>query len=88
MTNDPKLNAVRLVNDFSFAMLEEYIRHLPEKRESWRDVPLKGLKRVTYDTMLRFWRINNRDKVKARDELIDIANLAMLLWHRLGEEEK
>lgn len=100
MTNDPKLNAVRLVNDFSFAMLEEYIRQLPEKGEDWKTMERSILKQrlvtclgLFEDALCAISKSSNQALINtrlmdARDELRDLAILAMLLWYRLGEEEK
>ena len=91
--DDQKLTTVRLVNDFSFEMLREYLRHLPEKGESWREIPATGLGAELSACVACFDQIALADFPKpalgaARDELIDISVQAMLLWYRLGEELK
>lgn len=74
------------VRIFAEEMEYELRRHDPKKGDSWKDMSpfeLIFLLDKEYLELDREWIAG--DKKRMREELIDLANIAMMVWHRLGE---
>ena len=76
------------VREFADEMERELRRHDPKKGDSWKSMDYVTL----YDGLVSV--IDKLDDLEhgiethkqERSELVDLANLAMMLWHRLKEE--
>lgn len=73
--------------DFADAMERELQRHDPTKGDSWKTMGLGVLTEImqqTYSKWTDSWASTNGGDTKIeRDELVDMANLCMMLWHRV-----
>ena len=66
---------------FIEAMREEYLRHYPEKGDSWKTCDIQYLWKVLdRATQRQDYRVNSID------HLIDIANICAMLWLRTSEK--
>lgn len=72
----------REIKAFAFQMEMEMRRHDPKKGDSWKTMNLGEL-RTLFSKSHRNWLWSLTDN--ERHQLIDIANLAMMLWHRMEE---
>lgn len=58
--------------------------HTPEKGDSWKTMPLGDLHRLLNKCFHDYWY---NEPVEQKD-YVDIANVAMMLWHRTKEESE
>jgi len=72
------------IKEFAEVMEKEMQRHDPKKGDSWKSMPIEGLKDIL-EGAIEDYRYAG-DYWEEMEELIDIANLAMMLWHRCKEE--
>ena len=72
------------IQEFAEAMEKEMQRHDPEKGDSWKSMPIKDLEEIL-DGVIEDYRYAG-DYWEGMEELIDVANIAMMLWHRCKEE--
>jgi len=70
------------VRKFADEMEKELRRHDPEKGDSWKELDIVRLDGLLAKAYLCWGYGPEKNR---RDELIDLANIAMMLWHRLGE---
>jgi len=71
--------------EFAREMSRTYEKHYPQKGDSWKSVPIDDLHRLLHKVIHDYWY--DDDEPCDRKDFIDIANVAMMLWHRLGEDE-
>jgi len=64
-------------------MVEEYARHYPEKKDSWKNMSVKDLGFLLNQAYFDFWNNESLDK----DQLVDIANLCAMLYYRIEAKE-
>ncbi len=64
---------------FFEVMEAEYVRHYPEKGDSWKTCELGYLKSTLREVGWKYFRDHN-----ATNELVDMANLCAMIWVRLS----
>lgn len=64
-------------------MSDEFERHFPEKGDSWEDCDLCELVSVLNAAFEGYW--DDLGSENERDQLIDIANICLMLATRLGK---
>jgi len=65
------------LEQFQAAMQKEYARHYPEKRETWKTMPIGELETLLWWAWDQFSFDENTES-----QLVDIANLCAMLWTR------
>ena len=72
------------VEQFAEEMEEVMQKHDAEKGDSWKSMPIKDLEEIL-EGVIEDYRYAG-DYWEEMEELIDIANVAMMLWHRYKQE--
>ena len=76
------MNNEKAVETFSGYMLMYMDKHQKNKGDSWKTCDIEFLEDKLQEEMAEYTRSNCEDKA----ELIDIANIAMMLWLRKTHE--
>ena len=79
------------IKDFAEAMEEVMQKHDAEKRNSWKSMQLHTLEHLLLSEV-REWNANRLGHIDGvnhpkEKEVIDIANIAMMLWYRYKNEK-
>lgn len=69
------------LKEFVLEMESELKRHDREKGDSWKSMPMSELVDIFYTSMCKLKYVDVVDG-KECNQLIDIANLAMMVWYR------
>lgn len=92
-TNEQTPNAVSLTHVRK--PLADFVRSMEDKlrkndhKKGWRELPIEALERLMMVEIEEFKIAHDFLSVDdARNELVDIANFAMMLYDRLGMENK
>jgi len=80
----------REIQEFAEAMEEVMQKHDAEKGDSWKSMPLHTLEHLLLSEV-REWNASRLRHIDGENhpkekEVIDIANIAMMLWHRYRKE--
>jgi hypothetical protein len=67
---------------FAEAMEAEMARHDPEKGDSWKTMPVDKLSDIMGELVESWWHDYAEDYETPAHDYVDIANLAMMIWHR------
>ena len=78
------------LREFAAAMELELQRHDPLKGDSWKRMNHNQLTFMLGTVIGRFHKLTTLtlDPAQMRAELVDMANVAMMLYHRLDLEDK
>lgn len=73
------------LREFADEMERELRKHDPKKGDSWRTMGEVVLYEQLVDVFEKLENLDHKNPRQERSELVDLANLAMMLWHRLKE---
>lgn len=67
-------------------MITEYIKHYPEKTDTWKKCDIEFLLKLFQSLSLDFMDDTDNLPLENPDELIDIANICAFIWLRINKK--
>ena len=84
----PETSPADIIGDFITAMAEKFHRREEKRGETWRTMTVEQLRQRLLEEFVEWLEATLKGNVTDElEELVDIANQCMLLYHRLKEAD-